>query len=166
MPVVQINFGGNFIYQKKRTLKEIYRLLLQDSLYLTIVLYFIVFFFFNILHWDSSISVGRYRVSTRLHNQQTCCSSPKHISREGSHWHEIQTFALWFRHAQASLGDLGMLTRLDLSFNRLFGSIPTRLADAPLLEVLDVQNNTLSGNVPPGTNVFFITPNSVSCVAL
>uniref|UniRef100_A0A0V0IPS4 Putative LRR receptor-like serine/threonine-protein kinase GSO1-like n=1 Tax=Solanum chacoense TaxID=4108 RepID=A0A0V0IPS4_SOLCH len=41
-----------------------------------------------------------------------------------------------------------MLTRLDLSFNNLFGSIPVKLADAPKLEVLDIRNNTLSGNVP------------------
>ncbi|KAB2054720.1 hypothetical protein ES319_A12G273600v1 [Gossypium barbadense] len=45
-------------------------------------------------------------------------------------------------------GDLGTLIRLDLSFNDLFGSIPTKLADAPLLEVLDIRNNSLSGNVP------------------
>ncbi|KAE8665538.1 Detected protein of confused Function [Hibiscus syriacus] len=38
--------------------------------------------------------------------------------------------------------------RLDLSFNSLFGSIPMKLADAPLLEVLDIRNNSLSGNVP------------------
>ncbi|XWS50671.1 hypothetical protein CRYUN_Cryun12cG0106200 [Craigia yunnanensis] len=38
--------------------------------------------------------------------------------------------------------------RLDLSFNRLFGSIPMKLADAPLLEVLDIRNNSLSGVVP------------------
>lgn len=46
-----------------------------------------------------------------------------------------------------------MLVRLDLSYNRLFGSIPTKLADAPLLQVLDVRNNTLSGNVPPGNKL-------------
>ncbi|KAL1558883.1 somatic embryogenesis receptor kinase 1-like [Salvia divinorum] len=45
----------------------------------------------------------------------------------------------------AILGNLGVLMRLDLIFNR---AIPTKLADAPLLEVLDVRNNTLSGNVP------------------
>ena len=43
-----------------------------------------------------------------------------------------------------------MLTRLDLSFNRLFGPIPVKLAEAPLLRIFDVQNNTLSGNVPAG----------------
>ncbi|KAL8135242.1 hypothetical protein AgCh_010052 [Apium graveolens] len=41
-----------------------------------------------------------------------------------------------------------MLARLDLSYNRLFGSIPAKIADAPL-EVLDVSNNNLSGIVPP-----------------
>ncbi|KAL2336948.1 hypothetical protein Fmac_011394 [Flemingia macrophylla] len=39
--------------------------------------------------------------------------------------------------------DLGMLLRLDLSSNKLFGSIPISLADAPSLKVLDVQKNTL-----------------------
>ncbi|GAB2211524.1 hypothetical protein Droror1_Dr00024839, partial [Drosera rotundifolia] len=48
----------------------------------------------------------------------------------------------------SSLGDLRMLTRLDLSFNNLFGSIPVKLADAPMLKALDVQNNSLSRNVP------------------
>ncbi|XVF09697.1 hypothetical protein REPUB_Repub07fG0117600 [Reevesia pubescens] len=38
--------------------------------------------------------------------------------------------------------------RFDVSFNSLFGSIPTKLSDAPLLEVLDIRNNSLSGNVP------------------
>ncbi|XWS32338.1 hypothetical protein CRYUN_Cryun23aG0151000 [Craigia yunnanensis] len=42
-----------------------------------------------------------------------------------------------------------MLTRLDLSFNNLFGSIPVKLVNAPMLKVLDIRNNTLSGNVPP-----------------
>ncbi|KAE8685086.1 hypothetical protein F3Y22_tig00111100pilonHSYRG00006 [Hibiscus syriacus] len=42
-----------------------------------------------------------------------------------------------------------MLTRLDLSFNNLFGSVPVKLANAPMLKVLDIHNNTLSGNVPP-----------------
>jgi hypothetical protein len=50
----------------------------------------------------------------------------------------------------ASLGDLDMLVRLDLSSNNLIGSIPTSLASIPSLKILDVHNNTLSGNVPPG----------------
>jgi hypothetical protein len=40
--------------------------------------------------------------------------------------------------------------RIELSFNHLFGSVPSKLADAPLLEVVDLQNNTLSGSVPAG----------------
>ncbi|PWA57854.1 hypothetical protein CTI12_AA405920 [Artemisia annua] len=32
----------------------------------------------------------------------------------------------------ATLGNLGTLQRLDLSFSRLFGSIPMKIADAPL----------------------------------
>ena len=43
-----------------------------------------------------------------------------------------------------------MLTRLDLSFNRLFGPIPVKLAEAPLLRIFYVRNNSLSGNEPAG----------------
>lgn len=40
--------------------------------------------------------------------------------------------------------------RLDLSFNHLFGSIPSKLVQVSLLTVLDLRNNSLSGNVPSG----------------
>lgn len=46
--------------------------------------------------------------------------------------------------------------RLDLSFNRLFGSIPKRVADVPLLKVLDVRNNSLSGSVPSGNHTILL----------
>ncbi|CAN0924540.1 Dehydrogenase/reductase SDR family member 7 [Linum grandiflorum] len=47
------------------------------------------------------------------------------------------------------VSDLFQLTRLDLSFNSLFGSVPVKLSNAPMLQILDIRNNTLSGNVPP-----------------
>jgi Leucine Rich Repeat len=48
--------------------------------------------------------------------------------------------------------------RLDLSFNHLFGSIPSKLVQVPLLTVLDLRNNSLSGDVPSGElHVRFLT---------
>lgn len=43
-----------------------------------------------------------------------------------------------------------MLRMLNLSFNRLSGTIPANLAQAPALEFLDVRNNSLWGIVPSG----------------
>ncbi|KAE8710827.1 putative transferase CAF17 [Hibiscus syriacus] len=51
---------------------------------------------------------------------------------------------------KASLGNLGMLRRVDLSFNLLSGEIPSTLANNRRLETLDVRNNKLYGNVPEG----------------
>jgi hypothetical protein len=58
----------------------------------------------------------------------------------------------------ASLGDLQMLTRLDLSFNYFFGSIPVWLVNAPIPEVLNIQNNSLSGIVPSGNIILIHLP--------
>jgi hypothetical protein len=46
------------------------------------------------------------------------------------------------------LGQLGMLTRLDLSINQLSGSIPASLGDLSLLTGLILSNNQLNGSIP------------------
>ena len=46
------------------------------------------------------------------------------------------------------LGNLGGLTRLDLSGNRLTGSIPAQLGSLAALEGLDLSGNRLTGSIP------------------
>ena len=48
-----------------------------------------------------------------------------------------------------SLGRLGQLTLLDLSFNSLGGAIPIELASLKSLDTLDLSGNRLSGEIPP-----------------
>ena len=48
-----------------------------------------------------------------------------------------------------SLGRLGQLTLLDLSFNSLGGAIPIELASLKSLDTLDLSVNRLSGEIPP-----------------
>ncbi|KAJ6677603.1 RECEPTOR-LIKE PROTEIN KINASE HSL1 [Salix viminalis] len=53
-----------------------------------------------------------------------------------------------------ALGKLSRLTNLDLSLNRLTGSIPSSLTWLKSVEQIELYNNTLSGELPPGFSNF------------
>ncbi|KAL0309997.1 UNVERIFIED_CONTAM: hypothetical protein Sradi_5942000 [Sesamum radiatum] len=56
-------------------------------------------------------------------------------------------------HIPGSIGNLGELESLDLSFNNLGGEIPQQLATLTFLSFLNLSYNTLVGRIPQGSQI-------------